>query len=87
MTDKQKQLYDFYTYIAETAYEEKELVEQKMMDPDIDFDEYDKLIDERERLRRRIKYASHRLSDVRNAKTQYDKLIRQAAEIKEKYGL
>lgn len=87
MTDKQKQLYDLYTHIAEKAYEEKELVEQKMMDPDIDFDEYDKLINERERLRRRMKYASQRREDVRNAKTQYDKLIKQAAEIKEKYGL
>lgn len=87
MTEKQKELYNFYTHIAEKAFEELQIVKQKMMEPGIDVDEYDRLIVERERLDRRIRYSSRKREEVRLAKTQYERLLKQAAELKEEYGL
>lgn len=87
MTEKQKEKYDFYTYIGMTASQELNDLKDELCSPDISFERYDEIQQRIERVKNRIKWASHKRENVRNAKNRYEEYLRKAAEIKEEYGL
>ena len=86
LTDEQLNWYSMYTTVGEKSYKRLKEIEEILDNDWADVHNLINLLDERDALRKKIRYISEKRREVETARMIYEDHLEEARKLKEKWG-